>query len=127
MSSYRDPNLTETYDIFKNAVKYVETFDANDRDMTKYIIGTIGSIDTPMTPQSEAGFSYACYLAGITDEQLQKERDEILTADSATIRALAPYVRTLTTSPAICAVGGEDKVSKSTEIFNSIESLYGSK
>ena len=127
MSSYRDPNLTETYDIFKNAVKYVENFDANDRDMTKYIIGTIGSIDTPMTPQSEAGFSYACYLAGITDEQLQKERDEILTADSATIRALAPYVRTLTTSPAICAVGGEDKVSKSTEIFNSIESLYGSK
>ncbi|MBQ6229588.1 MAG: insulinase family protein [Eubacterium sp.] len=124
MTSYRDPNLKETYDIFSAAAQYVENFDANDRDMTKYIIGTIGSIDTPLTPQSEAGFSYACYLAGITDEQLQRERDEILNADSATIRSLAPYVQILTDSPVRCAVGNEDKVSKATALFDNIDSLY---
>ena len=124
MTSYRDPNLTETFDIFKEAYKYVEAFDVSERDMTKYIIGTIGSIDTPLTPPSEAGFSYACYMSGIDDEQLQRERDEILTADSATIRSLAPYVKILSDNAVVCAVGNEDKIKAAADMFATVENIY---
>ena len=126
MTSYRDPNLTETFDVFKDAYKYVEAFDVSERDMTKYIIGTIGSIDPPLTPQSLANFSYASYLAGVDDEMLQKERDEILSADSETIRNLAPYVKVLVDSPVVCAVGNENKIKEAADMFGVVENIYKS-
>ena len=46
--TYRDPNLSESYKVYDEAADYVVDFDADDRDMKKYIIGTIGSMDMPM-------------------------------------------------------------------------------
>ena len=51
MVSYRDPNLRKTNDIYENAADYLEHFDVSDRDMVKFIIGTIGDMDTPMNRQ----------------------------------------------------------------------------
>ena len=124
LSSYRDPNLSETFDIYRDAYKYVESFDVSERDMTKYIIGTIGSVDTPFTPQSEGGFSFACYLMDITDEDLQKDRDEILSADCEVIRGLAPYVKLLADEKVVCAVGNEAKIKESADLFDKVENLY---
>ena len=124
MYSYRDPNLKETIDIFNDAYKYVQEFDVSDREMTKYVIGTIGSMDTPFTPQSEASFSFACYLMGITDEQLQRERDEVINADQSVIRSLAPYVKVIADSNVICAVGNEDKIKSAADIFGKVENIY---
>ena len=43
----------ETYDIYKKAADYVAGFDESDRDMTKYLIGAIAKLDSPMTPSAE--------------------------------------------------------------------------
>ena len=43
-TSYRDPNLLETYEIYKEAPDYVRSFEADERDMMKYIIGAISRI-----------------------------------------------------------------------------------
>ena len=96
MSSYRDPNLMETYDIFKNAYKFVENFECSDRDMTKYIIGTMAQIDAPTTPVAEGISHMARYFMGVTDEQIQRERDKILSTDRDAIRAVAPLVKAVT-------------------------------
>lgn len=120
LTSYRDPNLMSTYEIYKEAYKYVESFDADERDLTKYIIGAIAKLDAPMTPDSEGTFSFICYIAGITDEMLQKERDEVLSVTNEKIRALAPYVKAVTDSGIICAIGGEDKIEAAGENFDNI-------
>jgi hypothetical protein len=123
MTSYRDPNLMETYNIYKDTYKYVESFDADDRDMTKYLIGTIAKLDTPMTPSAEGSFNFVSYLAGVTDEDLQKERDEILATDVQTIRKLAPMIKQITDSGIICAVGGEDKIEGARDNLSEIRNL----
>ena len=120
LTSYRDPNLMSTYEIYKEAYKYVERFDADERDLTKYIIGAIAKLDAPMTPDSEGTFSFICYIAGLTDEMLQKERDEVLSVTNEKIRALAPYVKAVTDSGIICAIGGEDKIQEAGENFGNI-------
>ena len=120
LTSYRDPNLMSTYEIYKEAYKYVERFDADERDLTKYIIGAIAKLDAPMTPDSEGTFSFICYIAGLTDEMLQKERDEVLSVTNEKIRALAPYVKAVTDSGIICAIGGEDKIQEAGENFSNI-------
>ena len=124
LTSYRDPNLMDTYKIYKEAYKYVESFDQSDRDMLKYIIGAIAKMDTPFTPSSYGTFSFSCYLTGITDEMLQKERDEVLSTTQDTIRSLAGIVKAVTDSDIITAVGDEKLIEEAKENFGTVENLY---
>ena len=124
LTSYRDPKLKETYEIYKNAYKYVENFDVNDRDMLKYIIGTISKLDSPLAPSTLGDISFIAYLAGLTDEMAQKERDEVLSTTAADIRALAPLIKSITDSNTICVIGGEEAVSAQKAMFDKVVNLY---
>lgn len=123
-TSYRDPNLMETYAIYKGAPDYVANFDANDRDMLKYIIGAISRLDTPLTPSAEGSYSYIAYMTGVTEEDLQKERDEVLSTDVNGIRALAPYISAIVDTGVICAIGDEGKISSAAENFGEVCSVF---
>lgn len=122
-TSYRDPNLGRTYEIYKKAAEYVEKFDASERDMLKYIIGAIAKLDAPMTPSAEGAYDFVCYLSGVTDEQLQKDRDEVLSADVTAIRNLAPLVKAITETDIICAIGDENMIQKEESLFSEIKNL----
>ena len=122
-SSYRDPNLRETYDIYRAAADYVENFECSDRDMTKYIIGTMSNVDMPVSPNGLGALSFAKYISNTPDEFRVKTRREILTTDQARIRSLAPFVRTLSDSQVLCTVGGEDKMSADADLFKTVEKL----
>lgn len=122
-TSYRDPNLERTYEIYKQAAEYVKNFAACERDMLKYIIGAIAKLDAPMTPSAEGAYDFICYLSGITDEQLQKDRDEILSANVEKIRELAPLVSAVTQNNLICALGDEDMIQKQEYLFAGIKNL----
>lgn len=123
-TSYRDPNLMETYEIYKNAPAYVAGFDADDRDMTKYIIGAISKLDTPLTPAAEGNYSFVSYLIGLTDEDIQKDRDQVLSTNVDTIRGLSPYVSAITAGGVICAVGGEQRIEAASDSFKQVISVF---
>ncbi len=111
--SYRDPHMDETNQVYEGIVDYVENFTVEDRDMTKYIIGTISDLDTPLTPYSKGVRALSNYMMGITNEMLQKEREEILMATQETIRGLAPAIRAVLEDGAVCAIGSEEAIGKS--------------
>lgn len=123
LTSYRDPNLTDTLEIYRKAEEYVKSFDCSDRDMLKYIIGTISKLDSPMPPSTEGLVSFYAYLNGRTDEDRQKVRDEILAADQKAIRSLAPYLAGMKKENAIAVVGSKAKVEAAGEIFDTMENL----
>ncbi len=123
-TSYRDPNLMETYEVYKRAADYVRNFNADNRDMTKYIIGAISRQDAPLTPSAEGNFSFLSYLMGLTDDDLQRERDEILGADVEKIRCLAPYIQAVIDSKTICAIGDETKIEEAKASFNEVLSVF---
>ncbi len=122
--SYRDPNLKETLEVYKGAVKYIEEFEADERDMTKYIIGTISDMDIPLTPKMRGDRALSMYLSGLTFEKLQAERDAVLNADTAAIRALAPYIKAVIEQNNICVIGAEEKIKENSDLFKSVENLF---
>ena len=71
--SYRDPNLAKTNAVYEKIPEYVASFDPDERDMTKYIIGTFGALDTPLNPEAKGSRSMAAYLEHLTYEEIQKE------------------------------------------------------
>ena len=52
-ASYRDPNLGATNEVYEGVTDYVKNFHVDERDMTKYVIGTISEIDTPLTCEKQ--------------------------------------------------------------------------
>ncbi len=124
--SYRDPNLEKTNQVYEDMVSYLEQFDVDERDMTKYIIGTISALDTPMTPSDKGYRSLSAYLSGVTNEMLQKERDTILSAQPEDIRKLAGPVKAILQTEAFCVIGNEEQVEKDRELFGEVKALFRS-
>ena len=122
--SYRDPNLAKTVDVFEGVPEYVKEFDADEREMTQYIIGTISELDTPLTPAAKALRSLSVYQTKLEYEDMQKERDEILSCDVASIRNLEKYMRAILENGYICVVGNEEAIKQEKERFTTLENLF---
>ena len=118
--SYRDPNLKRTMDVYEGVVDYLENFTVTDRDMTKYIIGTMSNIDQPMTPAIKGERSMNLYMNRVSEEMIQKERCQILEAQQEDIRKLAPVVEAVLRADQICVIGGEEKIEEDRELFQNI-------
>lgn len=122
-TSYRDPQLARTKEVFEGAPGYLRAFDADETTMTKYVIGTVSSIDTPLTPAAFGMVSMREYLRGMTDEVRQQYRDEIIDAKPSDIRAIADAVEAVIKDNCFCVVGGESAISENSELFGHTEPL----
>lgn len=121
--SYRDPNLLRTNEVFERTWEYVRDFEAMDRDMNKFIIGTISSMDTPLTPSAKGVRSLSAYLMGLTEERLKKEREQVLNTTMEKIRSFAPLVKSVTDTKEICVIGGMGEIEKNKDLFMKVEKL----
>lgn len=121
--SYRDPNLRETNEVYNDVVSYLENFDIDERDMTKYVIGAISDMDTPLSPSAKGARGLSAYFSGVTQEMLQKERDEVLSATVEDVRALAKLVKAILDTGSLCVVGNASQIEGEKELFGTIESL----
>ena len=121
--SWRDPHLNRTMKVYEDAVDYIANFDADEAEMTKYVIGTMSSVDTPRTPRMEGERGYLSYFTGKTFETVQKRRDEILTVTVEDIRALAEGVRTMLAQECFCTIGSGPKVKADGARFTTVKDL----
>ncbi len=124
MVSYRDPNLEKTLEVYHNAVDYLKRFHADEREMTKYIIGAISDMDTPLNPSAKGSRSLTAYLAHESYEDIQRERDEVLHTDETDIRDMARYVEAVMKQNLLCVLGGEEIIEEQKALFDHIENLY---
>ncbi len=122
--SYRDPNLEKTNDIYDKIPKYIEAFEADEHEMTKYIIGTISDMDVPLNPSAKGERSLAAYLQGISFEDLQRERDEVIGATQEDIRGLKDLVAAVLEDQNLCVIGNEDVLKNKEEMFSELKNLY---
>ncbi|MBR3824992.1 MAG: insulinase family protein [Lachnospiraceae bacterium] len=122
--SYRDPNLGKTIDIYEKAAENIAAFEADERTMTQYIIGAISDLDTPMNPAAVGLFSLSAYMSGLSQEVLQKERDEMLVTTAEDVRALAAYIEAFMSEEFLCVVGNTEKIKAETDLFMHTENLF---
>mgnify|MGYP000267125177 FL=1 len=122
-ASYRDPNLQATIDTYRNAAAYLENYDAQEREVTKTIIGTISGMDTPLTPNMKGRRSITAYLTEQSIEELQKTRDQVLACSIEDIRKLATVIKAVTESGSVCVIGNEQHIQEDSGIFESIKPL----
>ncbi len=123
-SSYRDPNLEKTNAVYEGIPEFIRGFDAGERDMTKYIIGAVSEMDTPLTPAAKGLRAVTAYLCGVSYAQIQKERDEVIGADADDIRRLADLTEAVLSQQNLCVIGNEEKMKEQQGLFFKTEQLY---
>jgi len=123
LSSYRDPNLAKTNDVFERTPEFLASFEADEKEMTKYVIGTVSEMDTPLTPALRGERSMTLYLCNLTIQDIQKERDEVLKVKAEDIRALANPVRAVLKQGYLCVVGNEENIKEANALFLNTENL----
>ena len=121
--SYRDPNLEKTNEVFEGVVDYLRNFTVDDRDMNKFIIGTMSNLDRPMNPAAKGNRSMNLYMNHITEDMLRQERAQILEADQEDIRALADIVQAVLDAGLICVIGSEEKIEQQKQLFEEVRIL----
>ena len=65
----------------------------------------------------------ANYLKRLTYEEIQKEREEILSTTVEDIRAHSEDIKKVMEDNNLCVIGNEKKIKDSADEFNSIEPL----
>ncbi len=121
--SYRDPNVGKTLEVYRQIPAYLEELELEEEELTGFIISSIGSMDTPLSPSLQGDRDFSYYRMGITQEFLQRERDQVIGCSLADIRALAPYVQAILNSGCQCIVGGAGKLEEEAAQFDTLESL----
>lgn len=122
--SYRDPNLKETLSIYDRAAQYLRNFNVDEREMTKYIIGTIGELDYPLTPSGKGEKADKYYISHVTQDDIQRERDEVLNIKQEDIRSFERLVEDVMKQNYICVLGSEGKIKDNKEVFNKLINVF---
>ncbi len=115
--SYRDPNLKKTNEVYEGIVEYLKNFTVSERDMTKYIIGTMSNIDQPMTPVIKGERSMNLYMNKVSAEMIREERNQILDATQDDIRDLYRVAEAILKAGQFCVIGSEEKIEAEKDLF----------
>ncbi|MBQ7076950.1 MAG: insulinase family protein [Lachnospiraceae bacterium] len=121
--SYRDPHIKSTLKAYNEVPEFIENLDVDDDTMTKYVIGAMGKMDTPLSPLGKCEYSAAAYFRGTTIDEIRKERKEVINATLADLKKFAPMVRDVLKDNRICVIGNEGKIEEDKDIFKTIRKL----
>lgn len=120
LSSYRDPNLENTYKVYDGMAEYLEKFDPSRREMDKYILGTLQELDAPKVGQLAHSTALGNYMTGFTKAMQQKLRADAIAADAKAIRAKAALANAVCKKHYICTVGNSERIKAAKELFKDI-------
>ncbi|KAJ4716340.1 presequence protease 1, chloroplastic/mitochondrial-like [Melia azedarach] len=108
--SYRDPNLLKTLDVYDGTGHFLRELEMDDDTLTKAIIGTIGDVDAYQLPDAKGYSSLLRHLLGITEEERQKRREEILSTSLKDFKEFADVMEAIKDKGVAVAVASPDDV-----------------
>ncbi len=119
-ASYRDPNLRETLGVYDTVPEFLRTFACSKREMDKYIIGEISSLDYPDTPEETGSKADLDYITGFMPEDRQQIRTEVLSTKVEDIHAYADMVEAIMTKNHYSVFGSQSKIKEAAELFHKV-------
>jgi len=119
-NSYRDPNLKETLNNYESTAEYLSAFNADKKAMTRYIIGTISKMDSPLTPSERGDLAVSYFLNKRKPEALQADREAVLSTTQQNIRDFAQLVKDILSKKAFCVYGNGERINKDKDLFGNL-------
>lgn len=121
--SYRDPNLKESIDVYDGMANYIKNLNIDEGELNNYIIGTISRLDPAMTAYGKGQLATSRYISNITQDEIQRTREEVLDTKLEDIRAYADLLDAAMKKDYLCVLGNESKIRENKNLFNKLVKL----
>jgi hypothetical protein len=121
--SYRDPQITKTFDAYSNLHNHINNLELTPQVMEQLIIGTYGSLDPHQAPSVRGAAARNEYLAGITKDFKQKRIDDVLATTPQKLKQFAPLFESLTDNCFRTTIGSCDKIRSNSDLYDEIIEL----
>jgi hypothetical protein len=116
MLSYRDPNITNTLNVYREAADFISRNKISQEELEKTIIGTIGSLDKPMDPSSRGYIAMIRDFTGLTDESRLQFRNSILDmTPEQLLEAASHYLAAAANSAVVSVYASSDNLQKANK------------
>jgi len=116
--SYRDPNITNTMNVYRDAADFISGNKIPGEELEKTIIGTIGSLDKPMDPSSRGYIAMIREFTGLTDEDRLKFRNNILDmTPEILLKAASRYFDSAVDSAVVAVYASQEALEKANKIL----------
>jgi len=122
-NSYRDPNLKQTLDNYKGIPEYLKTFEADDKAMTRYILGTVSSIDRPLTASQKGDQAFSYYFNKRTEKAIQDDRTAVINTKAEDIKGFAKMIQDVLDKSEYCVYGNADKINADKSLFKNLVNI----
>ena len=110
-SSYRDPHVARTINVFEQTVDYVKQVEWAQVDIDRAIIATAKDGEKPIRPSQAASSALSQHLVGQTREMREERYAQLRRATPAEVkRALLQLLEENGTKAAVCAVSSREKL-----------------
>lgn len=119
-ASYRDPQLEKSLQAYNELAAWLKNVDFPERELNKYVIGTISGMDTPLTNTMRIDKASTQYLKQVSEELRQRIRNEVINVTNEDLRKLGQVVEDMLSDGLICVVGGKQPIEANKELFTKI-------
>ena len=110
--SYRDPNVTNSYEVFKNIVSYLDNFKATKEEFTSYVIGSMSNFDAPLSIPSLINAWDVNYLANYSKKDKLALKKEVLKTKLQDVKAYKEVFEKLLANSSEYTIGNVDKINE---------------
>jgi Zn-dependent M16 (insulinase) family peptidase len=118
--SYRDPNLSETLEKYKQTYDFLQNLQLSEKEMTQFIIGTIAGLDQPKNITAKSMSAFGNYFTKTDASFYQKERDAILSTSVEDIRSYAKMIKEIAHKNVVCVYGNAVKLESNKQLFSKL-------
>ena len=122
-ASYRDPKLKASLQAYYDMPSWIEKLELSERELTKYIIGTISGLDTPLTNSMRLEQAGVYHLKQVDTAMRQQMRSEIIDLTNADLQKLAPLIRDTLSEKYLCVVGSSQSIEANKNIFTKTQHI----
>ncbi len=122
-SSYRDPNLTRTLEVYDTLGTWLRDQPLTQEDTLNYVIGTLNRFDPPLNPKNMGVLAYTRYLTGRTKEMAEGSLAEALQSTPDGLKAYASLLDVAMQKNRFCVVGNAKTLEDNRELFDELVRL----
>jgi len=121
--SYRDPNAEKTFKAYQEIPLYLKNMEFSERELRKYIIGTINILDRPLKLSQIMDKILKRKLSLISDEKRQAERDAVLNVNKNDISEFSEMFEEGFKNSVVCSFGSESVLKEENRRFGIIKNI----
>lgn len=117
-TSYRDPNVNSTIDVYNNVHNYLDSLEMDEATIDKYIVGTVSDMVRQITNSYRMMYAEKAIFEDFTNEKRQTILNEVLDTKIEDIKSMAPMFKDVMKQDFMSAVGSSKIKKEASDKFD---------